>query len=258
MSQAKRGLQPRTRHLEALSCEDIRSETSLSHLARGNTATQSCEDVPGEAGPSNLARDIWDPRVARMSRAKRAYATSRAASRTPELRGCPGQKTCQTTSVTPLRKLESHPPHIPDPKQGGGHRSEFGSQETPRVEGACPKEEAEGREDQKRARRARWSRRWTLPAAICLAKMGARSGAWARRRQEWRHVTLTGMRSPAALRPARPRRVPTTASSRIERGRERARRPGEGRRAARAANGGRNGGAGTKMTGKTRSSHRRK
>ena len=129
MSQAKRAGPPLARHLRAQSLEDVSSETGRTTSCAAPEA-QRFGDVSGEtawttsraasqspelrgclrrSGPEHLSRGISEPRVARMSQAKRAgpplarhlgaqscedfsgetgQTTSRAASRSPESRGC--------------------------------------------------------------------------------------------------------------------------------------------------------------------------
>ena len=91
-SLAKWAGSPRARHLGAQSYEDV-SDGTCQTSSRAASRSQGCEDVPGETGwttpreasrrselrgclkrnaPNHLERGISEPRVARMSQAKRA------------------------------------------------------------------------------------------------------------------------------------------------------------------------------------------
>ena len=108
MSQAKRPGPPLARHLRAQSCEDVSGEAGRNT----SRAASRSPELPGclrRNGPDHLSRSISEPRVARISQAKRARpplarhlgaqrvedvsgetgrTTSRAASQSPGFRGC--------------------------------------------------------------------------------------------------------------------------------------------------------------------------
>jgi len=109
MSQAKRAGPPHGQHLRAQSCQDVSGtigwRTSraafaspewggclrrnwLHHRRSGHLGAQSCEDVPGERGRTTSCNGIPQPRVARMSLARRAVPPQIRASLSAELRRC--------------------------------------------------------------------------------------------------------------------------------------------------------------------------